>query len=119
MEKILPKQETFLTMNFNEYQEKARQFRKESANEMYAIIGLGAEVGEVQDKIAKVIRDGYPEDGEAFRVGLAKEIGDVLWFLSAIADDNGLSLDGIAQANIAKLESRLIRGVISGSGDNR
>lgn len=109
-------------MNFEQYQQQARTFRKDTANAMYAAIGIGAEVGEVQDKIAKVIRDGFPDDDQAelnFRVGLAKELGDVLWFIAAIADDNGLDLSNIAEANIKKLESRQVRGVISGSGDYR
>ena len=39
--------------------------------------------------------------------------------VAAVAADNGLDLQVVAGANIAKLESRQIRGVISGSGDNR
>jgi NTP pyrophosphatase (non-canonical NTP hydrolase) len=105
-------------MHLLDYQKAARLFRKESANSMYAVIGLGAEVGEVQDKVAKVIRDGMKCPTE-FADGLAKELGDVLWFLAAIADDNNLCLAEIAEANIEKLESRHRRGVISGSGDNR
>lgn len=108
-------------MNFSEYQTKAMTFRKESANAFYAALGLAEEAGEVCGKIAKAVRDGFPtaEAEEAFQSAVAKELGDVLWMVAAVAADNGLDLQVVAGANIAKLESRQIRGVISGSGDNR
>lgn len=104
-------------MNLNEYQENARAFRAPTANMFYAITGLAAEAGEVCDKVAKAIRDGHGED--QVREGLKKELGDLLWFVAAVADDNNLTLEEIATANIDKLTSRQIRGVILGSGDDR
>ena len=50
---------------------------------------------------------------------MESEIGDVLWYVAALSSDLGLSLDKIAQKNLSKLESRMKRGVIKGSGDNR
>lgn len=52
-------------------------------------------------------------------LAVKKELGDVMWMVAAIADDNGLSLSEIAEHNIAKLIDREQRGVIDGSGDNR
>lgn len=106
-------------MNFNEYQETIRQFRKPSANFEYAVVGLGAEVGEVQDKVAKAIRDNGSVINDEIREGILKELGDVLWFVSAIADDLNADLDYVAQTNVDKLASRKARDVISGSGDDR
>lgn len=109
-------------MKLNEYQEQAREFRLESANPIYAAMNLGAEAGEVQGKISKAIRDGFPTDPDKiakWNDALAHELGDVLWSLAAIADDNGLTLEEIAQMNIEKLSDRKTRNVISGSGDNR
>jgi len=50
---------------------------------------------------------------------LKKELGDVLWYLSAIASDLDISLEDVARTNLKKLESRLIRNKIRGTGDNR
>ena len=81
---------------------------------VYPTLGLTGEAGEVAEKVKKYIRD-----GTECREDLKKELGDVLWYLSAIASDLNLSLDDIAQSNIKKLESRMKRGKIKGSGDNR
>ena len=53
------------------------------------------------------------------RFALAKELGDVLWMVTAAANDLGFDLDEIAQINIDKLSSRHRRGSLRGSGDNR
>ncbi len=50
---------------------------------------------------------------------MAKELGDVLWYVSQLASELGLDLDQIAQLNLDKLRSRQRRGVLSGSGDER
>ena len=102
-------------MNFNEYQKLARStaiYPKES-KVIYPALGLCGEAGEVAEKIKKHIRDGRSLEG----VGL--ELGDVLWYISALADDLGVTLEEIAQANVDKLQSRKDRGKIGGSGDNR
>jgi NTP pyrophosphatase (non-canonical NTP hydrolase) len=52
-------------------------------------------------------------------VKVKKELGDVLWHLSQIANDNDFSLSEIAALNIAKLTDRKKRDVIIGSGDER
>lgn len=81
----------------------------------YPVLGLIGEVGEFANKHKKVIRDGKPFPP----ADMAAELGDILWYLSAIATDAGLSLSGIAQHNIAKLLDRQARDVIGGSGDTR
>ncbi|MBU4141821.1 hypothetical protein KKE99_03030, partial [Patescibacteria group bacterium] len=53
------------------------------------------------------------------KVEIAKELGDVLWYVSQIASELGLSLEEAASENLKKLFSRKDRGVIKGSGDNR
>ena len=50
---------------------------------------------------------------------LKKELGDVLWYLSALAFYNDIKLEDIAITNLEKLASRQKRNKIHGSGDNR
>jgi NTP pyrophosphatase (non-canonical NTP hydrolase) len=108
-------------MQFNEYQKEAMKNKVYGYGDkiIYPVLGLGNEAGEVQGKVKKVLRD---NDGvfTAENVALiADELGDVLWYLAATAEDIGYSLDDIANLNIKKLTSRRERGVIQGSGDNR
>jgi NTP pyrophosphatase (non-canonical NTP hydrolase) len=66
-----------------------------------------------------VIRDESGIVSEQKKEEIKKELGDVLWYLSQIATELGLSLSDVAKLNIEKLQSRLERNKISGSGDNR
>lgn len=50
---------------------------------------------------------------------IKKEVGDIFWYAAALCRDLGISLDDVAQANIAKLKSRQERNCLGGSGDNR
>ena len=100
-------------MTFDEYQVKAKQTAIYDHPIIYPTLGLCGESGEVAEKVKKHLRDGTSLDE------LKKELGDVLWYISAIASDLKLSLDDIAETNISKLTSRLERGKIQGSGDNR
>ena len=103
-------------MTFNEYQKLAKSTAvyPDGYKMVYPTLGLTGEAGEVAEKVKKYIRD-----GTACRDDLKKELGDVLWYLSAIASDLDLSLEDIAQTNVEKLKSRLKRDKIKGSGDNR
>lgn len=103
-------------MKLNDYQESAMSFRLPSADTSYALYGLMGEVGEFYGALAKSIRD---DDGQIDAMNVRKELGDILWFVAAIASDFGFGLEDIAQGNIDKLSSRKQRGVIQGSGDSR
>jgi NTP pyrophosphatase (non-canonical NTP hydrolase) len=73
----------------------------------------------VADKVKKVLRDQGGEFSPKQRAAIAMELGDVLWYLSQLAEELGYSLETIAEANLKKLADRAARGVISGSGDQR
>jgi len=85
----------------------------------YPALGLAGEAGEVAEHTKKAIRDDGGEVGEERRAAMAKELGDVLWYVAQLASELGLDLDEVAQANLDKLLSRQRRGVLSGSGDDR
>jgi len=87
-------------------------------NIAYVSNGLG-EVGEVQGKVKKVIRDSGGVIDDERRQQLAGELGDVLWYLSQMATELGLSLEEVATSNLDKLAGRKDRGTLQGSGDNR
>ncbi len=104
--------------DFDQYQEQAMTTRTSTANPAYALLGLSGEVGEVHSLFAKQIRDNHLDDDE-FVLQMKKELGDVLWFIAAIAEDLEINLSDIAETNIEKLKKRKASGTIQGSGDNR
>ena len=110
-------------MDFKEYQEKAFSTAvysgRGSGNFVYPTLGLVGEAGEVAEKVKKILRD---SDGivtsERLEL-LKKEMGDVLWYLGALATELGLDLESIAKENISKLTLRKETGTIKGDGDTR
>lgn len=74
-------------------------------------LGLAGEAGEVADIIKKHLYHGKPMDMPA----LKKELGDVLWYWSAIATVLGLFTEDIAATNIRKLRARHNGGAFTGA----
>ena len=109
-------------MNFTDYQTKSRATAKYPAighAVIYPTLGLVNEAGEVAGKIKKVFRDNSGEISSETRAALQAELGDVLWYLAQTCTELGISLDEVAESNIAKLLDRQARGKIQGDGDNR
>jgi NTP pyrophosphatase (non-canonical NTP hydrolase) len=101
-------------MTFNEYQKTARSTAFYKDKVVYPALGLCGESGEVAEKIKKWLRDGTIDDKE-----VAKELGDVLWYIANLAEDLGYNLAEVAKMNMDKLRDRAKRNVLKGSGDNR
>jgi len=94
------------SITFDVYQGMcARTFPVEMPREL-AVIGLCGEVGEVAELIKKHLYHGKSLDKDM----LAKEIGDVLWYLNYCASVFGLSMNDIAQKNVEKLMARYPNG---------
>ena len=70
-------------------------------------------------KIKKLFRNENGVLTQEYKLEIAKELGDVLWYLSQISTELNLSLEEIAQLNLEKLFDREKRGVIKSEGDNR
>lgn len=108
----------------------------------YVALKLNGEAGEFAEHVGKAMRDdglvaqiptGVSEPAfstdadlpthatltDQRRALLIKEIGDVLWYLSAACNELGISLADAAEINLDKLASRSERGTLQGSGDNR
>ena len=109
-------------MTFNDYEEKMLTLRKYpdvGNNIVYPALGLAGEAGEVADKVKKVLRDAGGILSKERRLAIAMEVGDVLWYVSAMANELGYSLTEVAEMNLNKLLDRSNRNMISGDGDNR
>lgn len=103
-------------MDMTTYQQQAYTTATESSRNIYYMtMGLTGEAGEIANKVKKIMRDAREIDRE----DLAKEIGDVLWYVAGLCTVLDLDLDDVAEANLKKLADRKARGVIGGSGDNR
>lgn len=72
-------------------------------------MGLSGESGELVDQLKKVIHHDHPLDVEDVK----KEMGDVLWYLSALATTLNIDLNEVAQMNIEKLRKRYPEGFSS------
>jgi NTP pyrophosphatase (non-canonical NTP hydrolase) len=104
-------------MNIDIYQTEAMAYRLPTADGLYALLNLLGEAGEIASLAAKRRRDGG--DIEEYRKNMAKELGDVMWMVAAIAADYQMPLSKICQGNLDKLMSRKQRDKIQGSGDDR
>lgn len=109
----------------------------------YVLHKLAGEAGEANEHFGKAQRDdgfgepvigyiggGMTRDAEVYihypkqlteerREFLLKEIGDCLWYLSALCNELGTTLTKVALMNLKKLSGRARRGTLQGSGDNR
>ena len=83
------------------------------------ILGLPGEAGEVTEKFKKIIRDKGGTLTEEDKKDIAKELGDVLWYVAAISSYMGVKMNQIADTNISKLAGRKVKGTLKGKGDNR
>ncbi len=103
-------------MNLHDYQSRAADtlIHPHTHPIIYPALGLAGEAGEVANKVKKLMRDGTLD-----KDAVAQEMGDVLWYLAALATDLGLDLDQIAEQNLARLADRKARGTLHGSGDDR
>lgn len=109
-------------MNFSDYQKRSRvtaQYPTIGHPVIYPVLGLANEAGEVAGKIKKVFRDKGGEISAETRDALQAELGDVLWYISQVCTELEISLDDVAESNLAKLLDRQSRGKIRGDGDNR
>ena len=109
-------------MNLSDYQQLALRTAapKTKKDEIFhLLLGLVGEAGEIAEKSKKIVRDQKGDFAKLDLDDLKKELGDVLWYVAVLADYFDIPLEEIGKYNIDKLASRLERGKITGSGDNR
>ena len=78
-------------------------------------LGLVGEAGEVAEKVKKYLRD----NSKVSQKEIVKELGDVVFYATALSNYFYSNLEEVMQVNMDKLDDRAKRGVIRGSGDNR
>ena len=93
-------------MNMNEYQVEALRtasgMNKQYPMALNGVMGLAGESGECVDMMKKHLFQGHPLDKEH----LAKELGDVAWYLAVTAHAIGYDLETVIQMNVKKLRAR-------------
>ena len=93
-------------MTVNEYQQRAMATLNPRLTEkdvlINSVMGLCGESGEAIDIVKKWLAQGHPLDREH----LARELGDVAWYLAEAATALGMPLEDILRANLEKLERR-------------
>lgn len=97
-------------MNFNEYQVEVRRTMNFTGTECEIVsnmcMGLAGEAGELVDYVKKVLYHGH----EFEREKMLSEAGDVLWYLTALLDKAGISLEDVPEYNKVKLRKRYPNG---------
>jgi NTP pyrophosphatase (non-canonical NTP hydrolase) len=113
-------------MTFDEYQQQAIKTahvdpaHKDTLMEKTIwAMGISGEAGEVLEKWKKIIAYNAGKVTEDDLTELKKELGDVVWYIAALAHSLGLSMGEIMELNVEKLKDRKARDVIKGKGDNR
>jgi NTP pyrophosphatase (non-canonical NTP hydrolase) len=110
-------------MTFDEYQKQALTTAHNTYGPLMEktiwAMGVAGEAGEVVEKWKKIVAYKEGKVSKEDLDELAKELGDVVWYIAVMAHSLGLSFDDIMQRNVTKLKSRKARGVITGQGDNR
>ena len=97
-------------MTVNEYQKLAMATLNSDLSKkdvlINGVMGLCGESGEAIDIVKKWMAQGHELDKEH----LAKELGDIAWYLAEAATALDIPLEGILQANIDKLKQRYPEG---------
>lgn len=97
-------------MEINEYQVLAMTTLNPALSKkdvlINSVMGLCGESGEAIDIVKKWLAQGHELD----KAHLAKELGDIAWYLAEAATALDLSLEEILQANLDKLKKRYPEG---------
>jgi NTP pyrophosphatase (non-canonical NTP hydrolase) len=95
-------------VEFAEFQEKALQTDQRPGEDLgdmvVHLLGLAGEAGSVASEYKKMLRDGQAHAW--WKLRMREELGDVIWYVAAIARHLGLDLNEIAQANLEKTRDR-------------
>ena len=100
-------------MTFDEYQNESRKtarYPHVGKNFIFPALGLCGESGELADIIKKLNSNSKDNLSEEQITLIKKELGDVLWYITQIAEEFDISMEDIAKINIEKINSDEING---------
>ncbi|MCL2755534.1 MAG: nucleoside triphosphate pyrophosphohydrolase family protein [Firmicutes bacterium] len=92
---------------FEEYQYECAKTMGDHWDDMklglsYGTLGMVGEAGEVAEKVKKWLNNSKELDVD----GIKKELGDVMWYIAALCEKLGFSMQEAAEINIKKLRKR-------------
>lgn len=108
--------------DFDEYQKQCKKtavYPTVGKKFVYPVLGLLGEAGEVSEKVKKLFRDHGGMLTKQYKLEIAKELGDVMWYMTQLSTELNLKLSDIVKMNLEKIISRKVRNKLHGSGDNR
>ena len=109
-------------MTLDEFQMRCMDtaiYPDKGSNLPYTTLGLCGESGEVAEKVKKLLRDYDGHLNEERRLAICKELGDVMWYVSAAVFELGMTLQEVADVALEKYAGRVSRGTLHGDGDDR
>lgn len=92
-----------MSLTIKDYQQLALKTSKghDKPDELFhLLLGLVGETGEVAEKFKKLVRDKNSDLEQLDKDNIAKELGDILWYVAVLADFLDLSLEDIANMNV-------------------
>ncbi|MFZ2663765.1 MAG: nucleoside triphosphate pyrophosphohydrolase family protein [Patescibacteria group bacterium] len=111
-------------MDFNDYQTESRKhafYPNQNTPDAfrYLIYGITGEAGELAEHFKHALRDEDDKISPERRDLIIKEISDILWYLANICTELGVDFNEIPKVGLKKIEDRLKRGTLQGSGNTR
>jgi len=113
----------FNITEFDEYQRLAKKTaiyeKNKEMDKFYPFLGLAEEAGEVLGQAKRIIRDDEGVLTEERKNRIIKELGDLIWYASAVCNEMNISFSEVANINLTKLFRRKAENKIHGSGSDR
>ena len=111
-------------MDFNEYQILSRKhafYPNQNTPDAfrYLIYGITGESGELAEHFKHVLRDEEDKISAERKELITKELSDILWYLANICTELNIDFNEIPVIGLNKIDDRVKRGTLGGSGDNR
>lgn len=89
-----------------EYEKFVEEFAKDYVDENYLVVAINEEAGEIAGWYKKYVLRGNPTE-KFSRDDLKGELGDLLYYLTRMANLNGWSIEEVQQTNMDKLRKRV------------
>ena len=90
----------------SEYEQFVKEFAADYVDENYLVVALNEEAGEIAGWYKKFVLRGNPT-GNFSREDLKGELGDLLYYLTRMANLNGWTVEDVQTHNMTKLRKRV------------